>query len=411
MPQDPPWDIITEADGLRYRLHPDLLPGQRIIGVCLVIAALIAAIAIVVVHQGRFVAAAQTLANGTVLMPLILPLAFPVAFLIGCALGFRFACLIAWGRCEVRVRHRAIVGTWRAGPFRITRKARTDEVTRVVVETGLLQVNDKPVRRGRWGDAANLALEVKGSSPETGRVMLVRAYPSATIQRLADQIALTIGSQTATVLAIARVDAGESIDTSPRPQPGSSKATLERTAEGCSIHLPPMGYFKGSKGLGCFAILWLSFVTLFASLSISTILRSTGPNIMLLPFAGVSLVFGAIGIGMVVFSVRAGRRTAVIDIIGDDLLITRRSVGSAVSQTWHRDEIDRVTVGPSGMEVNDSAVLELQVWPKVGKKAGFFAERNDDELRWLAAEIRTGLRLDPPAPSYPPASTPPGEGA
>lgn len=114
---------------------------------------------------------------------------------------------------------------------------------------------------------------------------------------------------------------------------------------------------------------------------------------------------------MVVFAVRAGRRTAVVDIVRDDLLITRRSVGDAVSRSWHRDEIDRVTVGPSGMEVNDSPVLELQVWPKVGKKAGFFAERDDGELRWLAAEIRTALRLEPPAPSYPPASTPPGEGA
>lgn len=411
MPQDPPWDTITEADGLRYRLHPDPLPGQRTIGLCLAIASCTTFLAIALIHQGRFVAAGQSLARGTVLLPLILPLGFPVAFMIGSALGFRFACLIAWGHCEVRVRHRAIIGTWSAGPFRITRKARTDAITRVVVETGLLQVNDKPVRKGRWGDAANLSLEVSGSRPEHTRVMLVRAYPSATIQRLADQVGMAVGSLATTLPIIARVDAGESIDTSPRPQPSSSKATLERTPEGCSIHLPPLGYLKGSKGLGCFAILWLSFVGVFASFSITMIFKASGPKLAALPFAGVSLLFGAIGIGMVVFAVRAGRRTAVVDIVRDDLLITRRSVGDAVSRSWHRDEIDRVTVGPSGMEVNDSPVLELQVWPKVGKKAGFFAERDDGELRWLAAEIRTALRLEPPAPSYPPASTPPGEGA
>lgn len=92
-------------------------------------------------------------------------------------------------------------------------------------------------------------------------------------------------------------------------------------------------------------------------------------------------------------ALRSGRRRAVIDVVGTDLLITIQSTGAPKTHSWSRAEIERVEVGPSGMEVNDVPVMELQIWPVGGKKTGLFAERTDDELRWLAWEIRGALGM------------------
>jgi len=109
------------------------------------------------------------------------------------------------------------------------------------------------------------------------------------------------------------------------------------------------------------------------------------------PFLLGTVIFGSIGVGMFFFAWRSGRRRALIDVVGTDLLVTEQSTGRAKSQSWTRDEIARVVVGKSGMEVNDVPVMELQVWPVNGKKVGLFRERDDAELRWMAAEIRAAL--------------------
>ena len=45
------------------------------------------------------------------------------------------------------------------------------------------------------------------------------------------------------------------------------------------------------------------------------------------------------------------------------------------------------------MSVNDQPVRELQIQPKQGKTVGLLAQLNDEELEWVAYELRqqTGL--------------------
>ena len=75
---------------------------------------------------------------------------------------------------------------------------------------------------------------------------------------------------------------------------------------------------------------------------------------------------------------------------------------------WAAEQIAKLFAGPSGMEVNEAPVLELQIVGSDSKKFGLLAGRSDDELKWMAAELRAALSLETPtpAPSNPPALNP-----
>ena len=94
---------------------------------------------------------------------------------------------------------------------------------------------------------------------------------------------------------------------------------------------------------------------------------------------------------MMVGAVNMGRRHAIMDIVGDVLLINRRNLFGIKSHQWTRAELESVVVGDSGMAVNDIPVLELQVKPVTGREVGLFAGRNEDELRWIAWTLRRRL--------------------
>ena len=55
--------------------------------------------------------------------------------------------------------------------------------------------------------------------------------------------------------------------------------------------------------------------------------------------------------------------------------------------------LSAIRADASGMEVNDVPVIELQVHPAAGRKAGFFAGRDSEELRWMATELRRALNV------------------
>ena len=60
---------------------------------------------------------------------------------------------------------------------------------------------------------------------------------------------------------------------------------------------------------------------------------------------------------------------------------------------WSRGEIAAIRADASGMEVNDRPVIELQIHPVSGKKFGVLAGRNEEELRWMATELRRALNV------------------
>ena len=81
---------------------------------------------------------------------------------------------------------------------------------------------------------------------------------------------------------------------------------------------------------------------------------------------------------------------------GTGLHVAQAGLFGAKRWDWPREEIADIRAGPSGMEVNNRPVLELQVHPRSGKKAGFLAGRDEAELRWMATRLRRALRVSAP---------------
>ncbi len=113
-------------------------------------------------------------------------------------------------------------------------------------------------------------------------------------------------------------------------------------------------------------------------------------------------VFWVIGIAMAVGAVRMGKRQAIIDVIGDTLLVSETTGQRTKQHEWTADQIRSIHMGPSGMEVNNKPIMQLQIQPIEGKKLGIFSNRDRNELRWLATTLRQSLGLsrqdaEPPA--------------
>jgi hypothetical protein len=63
---------------------------------------------------------------------------------------------------------------------------------------------------------------------------------------------------------------------------------------------------------------------------------------------------------------------------------------------YQLDQLDAIQVGASGIEINDVPVNELQLFPRQGKKLGLLSQRDDDELHWLAAQLRAAAGVVQP---------------
>lgn len=394
MPNRDSWRVVPAVRGVRYVLPPRELPWLKGLGAGILIVGLI--------FEGVFLGVTASLwwpgsGTGTALNPLTLVL--PLVGLVGLVIPVGLGLLVGWGHAELLVTDRHAVGVDRCGPVRVRRRIALEDIQRLVVEVGGVEVNDRPVTEGAWGNMAGLTAERRRAVGQKKGTVLVIAYPRELVAALADElrerIGLAFGDEPD---VITREHDGTLVSNGLPDQPAGSTALIERTAEGFSITLPALGFFKGSKGLGVFSILWLGFVAIF--LTVATGIFTAGgsgssagtpPAIGLLPFLGVGLLFGGIGLAMFYAAVRSGRRRAVIDVVGEDLVITKQSTGAPKTMSWHRSEIDRVVVGKSGVEINDVPVMELQIWPTGGKKVGLFGEREDAELYWMAAEIRAAL--------------------
>jgi hypothetical protein len=94
---------------------------------------------------------------------------------------------------------------------------------------------------------------------------------------------------------------------------------------------------------------------------------------------------------MIVSAVNMARRRATLQIESGSLSVTQTGLFGTKQREWRRGDIAAVRADASGMEVNNRPVIELQIHPVTGRKTGFFAGRDTDELRWIATELRKAL--------------------
>lgn len=199
-------------------------------------------------------------------------------------------------------------------------------------------------------------------------------------------------------------DWDEEIDPdAPVTAPAGTTIRIDRMEEKeFTITIPPAGVWKGSKGLFFFSLLWCGVLT-FMTIVIVIAMQKPGQAKDDSPWVA-PVVFGlfwVVGIGMFLGALNMGRRRAAIALVNTQLMAIQTGIFGSKKREWQLNEIKEVRVGPSGIEVNSQPVNELQILDQKDDKFGFLSERDDEELRWLAWEIRQSL----PKSSHPDEAT------
>ncbi|MCX6909963.1 MAG: hypothetical protein NTY01_18240 [Verrucomicrobia bacterium] len=325
-------------------------------------------------------------------------------FFAGCA-PMAMGLFILAGRCGVELRGGALRVTERAGPFRWTRRQPVDAITRFNVRVADAS---SATALGFLGSLA--ALDADCGKPKP--FLIAIGYPREWLQALGDDLARRCNLATpGRVLAPQKLTV-ETVAEPLRPpqplaqeenlnQPAGSNVTLEPQADGFALHVPPTGVWRSNKFLLIFGAFWCAFCALITGLTIGT-----KDNTILFAMLFLAL-FWAIGIGMVFVAVKSGRCRATIHATGDRLRIAYVGVFRAQTREWLRDEIAAICAGPSGIEVNDRPVIELQIHPRTGGKLGLLAGRDVAELQWIAAVLRQafGASSEPPTATGGPRRT------
>ncbi len=328
--------------------------------------------------------------------------AFGVPFFLSGFVPMYLGSFLMGGRGEIELRDEWLIVTQRFGPLRKRKKIAIKKISKFQIKTG--NADEGPEVLLKMMGALNVTLTGGGMKNVTW------GYPKSMLRGLAKYLTErceeragavlidgdrpTIGIEERTlgdqVVQPGEDDDGPPLDVSPRP--GDAVSIIEHHADGLTITVPPVGMRRGSKGMFGFSILWNGFMAVF---TVGACLGGamTDPDAWV--FWIVVPVFWIVGIVMAVAAVNAGRRKAILDVVGDTLLITRQSIFKTQQHELTRDNIEWIRRAPSGTEVNDVPILNLQVKPKSGKKISLLSQLADDELAWIASELRQALRLDP----------------
>lgn len=325
---------------------------------------------------------------------LALPIVAPFVLIgLGCVL---LALMLAFGRSEVEIRAGELVAAERLGPLRIARRRALDSIVNFEVEGGAMRANRKAVEAASGGEFSTLRARLADESAKPWPIASV--YPRDTLLALARALAAerTGGAgRSAPESAVVEVDwrAKERVEALPVERPAGTPITIEHGEGVTTIRVPPAGV-KGGKGLIGFGVLWEVFAGVVCAGILWKLITNPGsvqgsPWVM----AVVMPLFLSVGAGLTLYGLSLARRRTVLDIVGDTLLVTRSGLRRVRSWEWRASDLERVHVGPSGMEVNDRPVLALLVEPREGGQTVLLAERSPDELRWIAWEVERALGL------------------
>jgi hypothetical protein len=335
----------------------------------------------------------------------------------------------AFGAQEIELRGQRVRGAARIGPFRVGRWIPIDQIKQFAIKRPEAKSEGSPslnkprlfaVREGKKD--AQLAFGVRPTLKDLAADLSRRcglALPDKLMHddeppieeegvdadepsgELADEAIIERSP------GVPGPSAGVVLDTP--PQPAKSKAVLTRNADGITIDFPPPGFRGQAKGLLAFGILWTGCVGVIFGFLV--VMRATGgnnkPPLPMFAFLG---VFILIGVGLLLGAFSIARRQAVFDVVNGALLVTTKGLRGVKTWQWDAGAVKDIRVGPSGTEVNNRPIMELQVIPSDDKKVGFLSWRDDDEIRWVAGELRAAAGVGRRAPRKPrKPSQPPDE--
>jgi hypothetical protein len=391
----PPEITVSETpDGIEYRLPPrDMRAARPLFGCCLIVGLGIVAIptisAVVLFVTGGFTWIVGVIAAAVALVFVGLPWA-AYAFLRG--------------RSEIAIHDTELIATERGGILRWRRQRPIAGVRSLTVR---LSSSGNPTTGSKVSDTANPA------SPQLGCIdvcvasqssmWLAPMYPLTILQPLAEELNRRLAipvSETAPGVELPPV----AVEASDAPvardrleKPANSPAVLESRTDGVTITIPPVGLWRGSSGLFFFALVWNAIIAIITFCLLVAIASGNAQGDLWAPLLFL-IPFWLIGIGVGLAAYHMGRRHAVFAVVGDTFMVIQQGPLGTKRGEWNCDDLTDIGTGPSGMEVNDQPVIELQIQPKTGKKIGLLAGRDTAELEWIATMLRHSLRLGSGSP-------------
>ncbi len=321
----------------------------------------------------------------------------------------RYPLALLYARREVE-----LDGNWlRAGErFGLWRKAKSWNLKRLK-SIQIVDLWPLPSRETVNGKS-NLSLSaLTGVLDDEKRFVIVAGYPRHLIEAFYEELTArysaaneghSIGS--APLRGLSEV-LKEAADAAERPmrrevprQPANSLVEQESSPNGVTLRVPALGIKRGSAGLYHFCIIWNVAIFLFMAMFA---FAGGGQIVDIFKTIAAMSPFWLIGIGIFLASWNMGKRKVTIEIVGPTLMVLQTGLFGIKRHELPRSEIRTVMLGPSGMEVNDKLVLELQIQGSNKKLLGLMSGRDERELAWMATVLRHALH--PPEPSAADAPT------
>jgi hypothetical protein len=195
-------------------------------------------------------------------------------------------------------------------------------------------------------------------------------------------------------------------------QPADSAVQMEQFPDGVSFRIPPAGVWKGSAGMFQFGLLFgvvtAGFTAVFAGAAVAQ--GGAWAAGAVLGATGIMSIFWLVSGGMLYAGWMMGTRETAIAIVGPSVMVMQTGLRRAKRREWPRSDVKSARVGPSGTEVNDKPILELQLLGADDKKLfGMLMGRDVQELHWMATLLRQALKpVGPPTTEPTPTEPSPG---
>ncbi|MCC6681723.1 MAG: hypothetical protein IT445_12550 [Phycisphaeraceae bacterium] len=363
-------------------------------------------------RAGRLFVIILLLIGGTLVTVGVLHL-LALPFVLFGLTAIALAATVYGGHNSIQITRDHVLSVDHLGPLHWTRRRYRADIRRLEVNTMTSSTNGGPAKPVE--SFALLAGMVEADPSLTRKQNLRRSlimawgYPRKLLidvaNELSHELALSGGSRLiddADALPVTEsagsFDEQEQTVDRPVSRPADAVTLLDRNDAGLTLTVPPLGVWKGSKGLFFFSLLWNGFMAVFTPLMLMGLFKgeveSDLPEWAVVPALIAFLaLFWAIGIGMFLAAFNAGKRRAILDVVGDTLVVTRQSIFGTRQMEWRAEDIEDIRMGPSGMEVNDVPVMQLQIHPKVGRKKGMLTQLPNEELTWIAWELRTAMGI------------------
>ena len=316
---------------------------------------------------------------------------FLVPFVVTGLVPLGLGLLVLFGRCRVEWHQKRLSVLDYVGPVRWRRRLQKSRILKLTVSSGGAKINGQPVTTGPLAELGALAAEFEEGRPRLVAIGYPRDWLEALAEDLSARVHATASTIAAPVVEAVNLDQSRPEPVEVVPKPADSRVRVEPRPDGVLLVVPPAGLRKGSKGLFGFAILWCLIVAVITT----AIAAASAKNVRGKPFVGWALigVFWLVGLSMLAGAVNMARRRAMLLVENGRLKVAQIGIFGAKRWDWNRENIAAIRADTSGLEVNNAPVIELQIHPVNGKKTGFFAGRDQEELRWMASELRRALKV------------------